>query len=239
MGNNLGQYCFARIIHEKTGYKIVTELTNDTFENRQYFVNAIDLDGIVKDKLVYMEDLKNSDNFLNQVLEQCKNTGVILSGFYQNYKNFLPYREKIKEWLKLPNQTIAINPIDWVLHFRHEDYIHSNSILSVNYYENILNTYKKDSGNIYIIGKDLPSEIVMYFQKKYNTNYIKNNGIDDFIFMRAFNNIVCSNSSYAFWASFLSNATKIFVPIAKQGYWSKYSEQKLQSPELHTIIEDY
>lgn len=239
MGNNIFQYVFARIVHEETGLAMGIEDTGWPFENQEYFPNAIYKNGTVLSNLTYMEDLTNSDDFLDRVISQCKETGVILSGFYQNYKYYLPYTERIKEWLYTPvNSKFIPGDNDWIMHLRHEDYVGGNGVLGNSYYDSILNEHSKNIDKLYILGKDLLPEIVSYYQNKYNATIVNDTSINDFALIKSFKNIICANSTFSWWASFLSNADRIFVPKPKTGYWSDLDHQKLQIPGLHTVVEE-
>lgn len=122
-----------------------------------------------------------------------------------------------------------LTPDDVVIHFRTGDLLAEeriNRFLDFNYYEQILsilkfnrlfivtekNTFEKE--NFYLIAPFL----------KYNPIFCSNDMMTDFNFIRLFDTIIMSQSSFSFWAQLLSNATKIYVPVTLLGHWNKSNE---------------
>lgn len=248
-GNNLTAYCFARILSEITEVGMVKYSQGMPFENQEYFPNAIYKSGrILQNPIMFRETDSNPDDLLDRALNILnRRQGIILNVYAQNWKYYMPYRDKIKEWLKIDEKKMDLNisnisiPNDaWVMHLRREDYLESGSQLSIRYYEKILKEYIPEGSPVYVIGKDIEPHIKKKFEDMgIDTSYLgKHGGIEDFVFMERFKNIVGSNSTFSFWAQFLSDAVKLFVPLPEVGYWSRFQAQRLQIPGFHTIIED-
>lgn len=240
-GNNLFNYVFARILHEETGLKMQFMNTGTSFENRQFFPNAVDMDGEVREECQYFHDETNADDILEKALAIIRGgKGIFLNGYFQNWKYYWSYRDRIKEWLKTEFRiAVAVKSSDWILHVRREDYLESGSQLSLEYYRKIINEYIPKKAHIFLIGKGIELEIKeKFYDMGVNRSIQFNTSIEDFVFMKSFKNIIMSNSTYAFWASFLSDADVIFAPRPSHGYWSNSQVQKLLIPDFHTIIED-
>lgn len=244
MGNNLFQYTAGRILHERTEIQMGIFPSNDTFENRAFFPKAVDMPGETRPTQTLFHDETNADDILSRAYELCEISGLDMVGFFQNWKYYVTWRSEIRRWLQVKEprpvtnllKSLKLTADDWIMHVRHEDYIESGSILSSAYYEKAL--LNRGSGRLYLIGKDLHSQFVDRFVQKHGAIRLSGSGIEDFAVMRNFNNIICSNSTFAWWAAFLSEAGQVFVPRPTKGYWSDLQNQRLQSPELHTILDD-
>lgn len=96
--------------------------------------------------------------------------------------------------------------------------------LPFEYYEKALSMAKYDK--IYICTDDPNHEYLKNF-KKYNPIIIRHKDpysweatIDDFAFIMSFNKIITSQSTFCWWAAFLSSATEIYAPRPSNGFMS-------------------
>lgn len=143
-------------------------------------------------------------------------------GYYQHADNFNPYVDMIKnDILNLPG--IQKNTKDVVLHIRLDGFNHNghnSHIINPVWYTNILDTLEFEK--LYIV-MDTKSGRIWKKQagdkKKYldafvgyNHEIISGTAEEDFNFIRSFDTIICSNSTFSFWATFLSDATRRFMP---------------------------
>jgi hypothetical protein len=88
-------------------------------------------------------------------------------------------------------------------------------VLPIAYYENILSSLPK-VGQVYVCGTCIDDSIKLRFSK-YNPIYYDGSAIEHFGFIMHFNRIVLSNSTFAWWAAFLSHAEQIFAPRFVEG----------------------
>ena len=146
---------------------------------------------------------------------------ILVKGYYQKEKYFIQYRNLIKtQILDLP--TIETNTKDIVLHLRFDGFNHdgyNSHILPPDYYINILN--QESFENLYIVMATTSGRIrknqknkdkyISLFDK-WNPKIVSNDEYTDFNFLRSFNKIICSNSTFCWWAAFLSDAEKIYLP---------------------------
>ena len=239
MGNNLFQYALGRIIHEMTGmqFQIVNQNRDlretfsipiahgeQRFHNQEYFKNAPSfLPGEVRpDPLVL-----NEYNFesVDEIVRMASGRGIVIHGFFQRWKYYLPWREKIKEWFVLPPFDGAGSG-NGVFHVRHGDYLASKQELPDSYYEKLGVLDPENKMYWFGFGSGLSEEV----EKKYKINHLWSD-MDDFNFMRCSEAIICSNSSFAWWAAFLSDAKKVYIPQPAAGkYWAAGSAQDLCCP---------
>ena len=242
MGNNMFLYAFSRLVSEATNLKMV--VNSGEFENHQYFKNAVYTGGVTRESdVVVLSGESNADDLFELAIKDANaGKGLFLHGYFQNYKFYLPHRDLIKDWFKLPDVQ-GINDNDVIVHIRREDYLESNSQLSIDYYFEILDSYddQRDFDRLTIVGKDIEPWFVQKFRDRYETSACrieqpKLSSIDEFNMIRNHSRIVCSNSTFAWWAAFLSNAVEIFAPLPEVGYWSSNSDQKLLSSELFKIV---
>lgn len=255
MGNNLFQYGLGRIIHEKTGFRLDTanqnkdlletfgiplEYGSTRFDNQDYFLNCPDyIEGIVKPDPILINE--HPFESVDEIISAADNRrGLILHGFFQRWHYYIDWKEKLKQWFFLPPWHDTPDSGDWIFHIRHEDYLASNSQIPFSYYEKIIDEYSSRIDRLYFIGKGLSQETIRHFQEKYpqfRTCYVDGgSAINDFRIMKSFSNIICSNSSYAWWAAFLSDAERVFIPQPQApAYWSKDSAQDMFIPNSNHI----
>lgn len=239
MGNNMFQYALGRIIHEMTGmqFQIVNQNRDlretfrvpiahgeHRFHNQEHFKNAPSfLPGEVRpDPLVL-----NEYNFesVDEIVRMASGRGIIIHGFFQRWKYYLPWREKIREWFALQNNFEG-NDGDGVFHIRHGDYLAGKQELPDSYYESLGITDPDSKTRWFGFGSELSPEAA----RKFTINDLGSD-IMDFMFMSAAKKIACSNSSFAWWAAYLSDATKVYIPQPVAGkYWSAGSAQDLCCP---------
>lgn len=209
LGNSLFQYAFARIIHEKTGQRLVPQWKNNKIPEIKVIEGTIKKNySLIKDYDEYEGNIINIDEITQH------NCGFILDGFFQHKSYYESRRNMIKSWLfdvkKTELDTVAI-------HLRFDDYTQINWHLPESYYDECL---KLSSSKKLLIFTDDP-----------NHNYVKKmislggelsnlSDVDDLKKMASCNEIIMSRSSYSWWAAFLSNADKIYFPRPKEGWWS-------------------
>jgi hypothetical protein len=136
-----------------------------------------------------------------------------LQGFWQNaYAYYLPNRETILGYF-VEKATKETNKNDIVMHVRLGDYKRfgpRGTVLDPKYYWDCL--AKEQYADVYILTDEPHDPYIEQFRRK---NFIVRENTserDDFWFMAGFDRIVCGNSSYSWWAAFLSNATRIYTP---------------------------
>lgn len=209
MGNQLFQYCLARIIAESKGYELLCKPISGfegTYENicgLSFTNNELYLSG-------------QKINFEN-VLNSNKDQKIVLEGCFCRYEYFKDYRDKIITWLRMEPSLkgTVLGRNDVVIHVRGGDYrkhVGLKNIFSIARFKNhekILDNENYE--NIYVVTDDPELDVVIDLQKKYGANIESSDAISDFKFIKSANNIIFSNSTFGWWAAYLSDAKNIHV----------------------------
>lgn len=238
MGNCLFQYSFGRIIADQLGYSLYIQGNNHATE----FPNVENITGRTEfgnPTIEYNDTLQFHIKPKDILNNGRPNHKIVIKGYWQKSEFYINYRDKIKEWCYLPESQHKdqIGEKDIILHIRREDYIDAKSDLNFSYYDTCLS--QVDYDRVYIIGPVLDQPVKNYFQK-YNPVYLDTgSAIEDFKLMKCFKNIILSNSTFCWMASFVSDeAEKVFYPEPVSGYWSPSQQQKLFISGFHTLIQN-
>lgn len=156
-------------------------------------------------------------------------------GYYQDVCHFNPYKHMIvNDILDLPKLDPR-SPRDVVMHvrldgFNHEG--HNSHIIAPEWYTSILDTLDFDTLYIVMdtksgrIWRQQATDKKKYLDAfaKYSPTVVSGTAREDFEFIRSFDTIVCSNSTFSFWATFLSDASRKFMPPFWESKRSRLSE---------------
>lgn len=213
LGNNLFQYCFGRILAERLGYKLVAKPIPGfpgTFQpiNGLSFTDATPL---------VLRGQKPDLSFLN---EKNPRYQILLTGYFQRYEYYRGYRDLIKNWLEMDveDHDYNVTDADVVLGIRRgRDYIPRHG-LPLSYFETALASMNHDR---VFICTDVPSDpLVRCLNKRFKAIVIRPNPLYNLAFIKTFNRIIISNSTFLWWGAYLSEAQHIFYPRPKTGFWS-------------------
>jgi hypothetical protein len=133
---------------------------------------------------------------------------VCLHGYFQSLKYFEEYKDEFINLLNLPDVSIDG---DVAVHIRRGDYLQFANIHLVcgtDYFLHHISKFPEAKVNVFT---DSPEYVQAEFG---NMNIIKSNSeIEDLTMMSQHDNIICSNSSFSWWASLLGKEKKkIIVP---------------------------
>ena len=102
---------------------------------------------------------------------------------------------------------------------RGKDYIPRHG-LPLSYYETALSLVEHDR---LFMCTDVPSDpFIKYLQKRHHGIVRPPHALDNMAFISKFNKIVISNSTFLWWAAYLSHASQIICPRPQNGLWSKH-----------------
>jgi hypothetical protein len=212
LGNNLFQYCFGRILAEKHGYLLKVDPIKG-FKNTSKKINGKNYS---KNGNIKINDWTKD---LDKIIKNPPKKEIILTGWFQKYSFYKNYKNEIKKWLEIDYPNLPkISNNDIVIHMRRGDYIELDFALSYNFYKKCLAKVKYNK--IYVCTDGPKDHFVQKFLKEYNAELFHQSMLEDFCFMKKFNKIIMSASTFSWWAAYLSNAKEIFFPVPKKGPWS-------------------
>jgi len=189
------------------------------------------------------------------------NSNVELDGYFQNVNNFRNNWDKIINLFNDNDVSLLANDIylqiknnysenDLVaLHIRGGDYLklqHVHYVQPIEYYKYAVEHLEKKSGNkfLFIVFTDDVNHSLnilnvlnlnYIFVEKYSSNYNKfNNDELEIFLMSKFNSIICTNSTYSLWASYLSRAQNIYIP--EKWFNSNFLESSQMYFEVNNLI---
>lgn len=213
LGNNLFQYCFGRILAEKLCYRLSAKpidgfpRTFDIIEGKNYEgKNTITLKG----QLVDLSFIEKDDPHCH----------ILVTGYFQRYEYYEEYRGKIREWLAIDDEEDdeEVGSNDVVMGVRRGiDYIPRHG-LPLSYYEMALSLIQYDK--VFICTNEPHDPFIIHLAKKYKAIVRKPGALDNIKFIKKFKKIVISNSTFLWWAAFLSDANEVVFPVPKNGFWS-------------------
>lgn len=211
LGNNLFQYCFGRILAQKLGYTLKA-LPIEGFSGTREEVMGKNYSGHGK---IFLKGQKVDLSFLEK---ENLESHIILTGYFQRYEYYKDYRNEIQNWLRLDDYLINdITENDLVIGIRRgKDYIPQHG-LPISYYEKAI--HATDFNKMFICS-NTSDNFTEYFRKKYNAVVRPPGAIDNIIFIKQFNKIIISNSTFLWWAAYLSDASEIYFPRPQNGFWS-------------------
>lgn len=207
--NNLFQYVFARILAEKNGLQM-----KKPWEHPEFISITEPVAGrTILNPTAYIDDQVKIEDWYNMDYTQ---SHVVIKGFFQYPELYIPYKNKILSWMFLPEMA-AGHEDDIVCHLRLDDYILLNEVISPEWYAGILNRPENAGKRVTVVFQQPKRNWEMEYINKLKALcsrellfYFGNDIVRDFHFIRSFGTILCSNSSYCWWATFLSRAKKVY-----------------------------
>jgi hypothetical protein len=212
LGNNLFQYCFGRILAEKLGYKLLAKpipgfpKTYDSIEGHTYNT----------ERTLRLRGQKPDLTFINDVDSKYH---LLLTGYFQRYEYYEEHTQSVRNWLAVEdNLDSDINVHDVVIGIRRgRDYIPRHG-LPVSYYQDALASMQYD--RVFICTNEPTDPFIQYFKKGYGAIIRPPGALDNLMFIKQFKKIIISNSTFLWWAAFLSDANEIVFPRPSNGLWS-------------------
>ena len=140
------------------------------------------------------------------------NGNVSLNGYFQSLKYFENYKHQFIDQLVLPNVNCSIIKDESVaFHIRRGDYLiypDIHLVCDTNYFHSMFEKFQDYNINVFT---DSPQHVLNEFEK-YNFNLIQTSSeINDLTLMSQHANVVCSNSSFSWWASILGKSKSMVI----------------------------
>jgi hypothetical protein len=225
LGNWLFQYCFGRILAERLGYRLDAPAipgipgTYERVDGADYSENSPRV-------------LRGQKPDVSFLLSPGEKHHLLLTGYFQRYEYYLPYRSHIRKWLAIEdNIPVDITPNDVVVSMRRgRDYVPRYG-LPLTYYDDAMSSLEYD--RVFVCTNEPDDPFVKHFCRKYaavlrggsfqggkrRLGHLSG-ALDNLVFIEKFSKIVMSNSSFPWWAAFLSDAAEVIGPRPAAGLWS-------------------
>ena len=268
LGVRLFQYIFGYILAElkndslvikendnyKKKYEKGTQRKYSEFEKlKDLFPN---LKTNIKKKNNYLDETKIIRGHLHNFEELINHKGKIImngSGF-QNYEYYKNHKSIIKKLLHIPKEKlIGFEENDVVVHYRLGDtkfenlkknVRHNEKYIGFTNYQNMSNDYfidiltKNKFDNIYVV-TDSPNDIcIKTLKSKINCKIISKNMYEDFLYLVSAPNLIICHSTFSWWAAFLSNAKKIYMPKTNFNKNIKYHAEWVYRNDINLYVHD-
>lgn len=197
-GNNVFQYVCGRLFAENNGLQLRTPFCEPEIlpmEPEEYTPD--DDEG---------PEITLGDQ--NAILDRPWGPGrYVLDGFFQRSDWYYARRDSILAFAR--PRAVEKRPLSHIaMHVRLEDYHSHGIVIDPRWYCSILE--KESFDRLFIVGKDLTSDWLRPFLK-WNPIVISRSPSRDFDFLRRFDRVICSNSTFAWWAVFFSRPAKIWT----------------------------
>ena len=240
MGNSLLQYAYARILSKEldqylppypiVGFPKTYEEVNlnkkNTGGGECLVLTKINLwdQSKIKDLMKTRENIfiKSScchyNNFKNYKTEIRKDWFNIAQPYDRNKLNINKFfiRKNGFEPIKIER----IENDDIVISVRLGEIVsgkHLGRLLTFDYFDIILKNIKFN--RLYITSESIDSPLLIPFDKYSPIYFFQSNYMETLNLIRLFNRVVISQSSYSWWAAYLSEAEEIYYPIVVNGPW--------------------
>jgi hypothetical protein len=237
LGNNMFQYSMGRIIAENLGYQL----------NANPIIGFPKTSHQISGKLFNhpVQVIRGNVFDLSRVIADKNDRLIYLDGFFQRYEYYPKYKSQIKEWFSIDNRITNDYDLDEesiVLHIRLDDYKNVNggySVLPYQYYKNCIS--KSNCKKVFICTDEPSSELLDEFKKEFGATIcnqyripldncfpeinerFKNNiasTLRDYKVLNSAKKIVLSQSTFSWWAAWLSDAKEVYFPLSKVGFWN-------------------
>jgi len=240
LGNNLFQYAFCRLLAERMGlelgYEVVSKLTVygggyctiDALTD--YFPNApLSVPG---KRIMEPEEMISTHHIIDvdDIVKNKTNRRLFIHGFFQRMDYYEPHKDKIKKWFKMKDVVrppYAKNDIVLVIR-KGSDF--SPWELPLCYYDQAINSLS-NVGRVYACGVNIDEKVKNHLSK-YKPIYFNGSPIESFQFIGFFNRIIIPNSTFAWWAAYLSDAKEIVAPRSHD-YFGCYGFTGFKEVDLH------
>lgn len=219
LGNNLFQYTACRLLADLLDVDFISPIKSiDYFSILKDSESTLNISNSIRDINDFeykdiINSIESNPNYINDFKSQSFET-IRCSGYFQ-YSNIInKYKDKVLNFFNLNH--VEINTDDLVIHLRLDDFAHSrvnSGIIDYNWFIDIIKT--KTYNKLYIVvDKPTMTEETEYLNKFLYLNpiFISGRAVDDFNFLRCFENIIISNSTFSWWAAFLGAAKNITLP---------------------------
>tara|TARA_R100000908_G_scaffold7527_1_gene2722 strand:+ start:483 stop:1235 length:753 start_codon:yes stop_codon:yes gene_type:complete len=170
----------------------------------------------IKSTSIVPSDIYSEPDFAYNKIPLQKN--ILLDGYFQSEKYFKKYKDIIKKLFNF--SSIKINEkynslkSKIVLHVRRGDYVENNNVhpsITLDYYKKCLDKINLKDNNVLIVTDDIKT-VSREFKELDYTHINGKSELEDFVYIMNADYIIGCNSSFSWWASYLSDSKYNFFP---------------------------
>lgn len=213
-GNQLFGYAFARMIATKNNITMCTDWPHQGFVKTSPHPQMERHD----EPVVHINDMYRDSHDKDWHHQDFRGKRIYIHGFFQHPKYYDQNEAMVKSFFQL--RPIGKRPPNEIVcHLRLGDYFAPTlrSVIHPRWHQTVLYQmgYRPNGGNmkLYFVLEDPNDPFFREHYHRFNPAGVVShaNAADDFHFIRSFDNIICSNSSFAWWAAWLSEARRIIT----------------------------
>jgi hypothetical protein len=223
LGNKLFMYSIGRIIADLLNCNLILpknpevrrELFHLGYQNEKFLMDGIyNRKNIIGDKVTLDDGDLNHYKTIENFLENNKDRPIEIIGYFTKYEYIKPHKKEIKNFYsKYIRPKRNNNDIIIMLRDSRDD---ARFIIHDDYYMNILENETFD--RLYVSYDHSYKHNSLFKKiKEFNPIYLESGIQTLFSEITSFNKIVACQGTFSFWASFLSDAEKIYWPITDDG----------------------
>jgi hypothetical protein len=173
---------------------------------------------------------------IQKIIDEYPNHGFIIKSYFSKYDYIKPYKDSVRSYFETITSPKR-NDNNMVIMLR-DSYLDRSFKLPNNYYLDIIES--ENFNQLYIsFDHEIMHLDLLNKLSKYKPIIIDGNIIDVFKEISSFDKIVACQGTFSFWASFLSNADKIYWPITMDGPNSgTNSENPVYNTYVNLLVDD-
>jgi hypothetical protein len=218
LGNRLAQYCVGRILASELDFDLYADSIAG-FPGVQP-IGTTSLGDLAPASILQLSGHRVD---LAAVLrDRARFQYVLLRGHFLRYENFRPYKRSIREaWLASASIRRRADDDELTVHIRSGDIWQSNvggavhpeyHALPFSYYDAIVASQRWR--RITVVTDDPQDPMVRKLARERDAEVHSGDHVTDFAHLRASANLVLSVGSFSWWAGWLSDAARIYFPLA-------------------------
>ncbi len=215
LGNMMFQYAIGRIIAEKKEYKLeIQDPDNNGSRLFKNFPSASAVEGkeVKENTMACAPDRQ----YLDMDAVNGHGGHIFLHGYWQKHYYYTPHKENIRQWYAYDDsQFEKPSETDLVLHVRLGDQLKPEPVGLPETSETYVDLLKKIPHERCILISDEMDSPFLDPVKKFPTVVPKKGTLmEDFTMLKYAKRAIISQSTYAWWATFLGKPEKVWAPLS-------------------------
>jgi hypothetical protein len=218
LGNKLFTYSLGVILSEI--HDINLYIPNNSYVQRNKINELFPFENIInkrdiKEPLFYVCDSNLNTMGMDELIKNSKDKNIFLDGYFLKYEYVKQHKKRIK---KTYSPLISEKRLsDDILIMLRDSNVDPTFAIPNSFYLELLEKENFDNVVVSYDHYEKHIKLIEILQKNYNVILLDLNIIDLFKEITSYNKIIAAQGTFSFWASFLSNAEKIYWPITKMG----------------------